>query len=62
MPTTERTGGNAWVAFEELTVETDAYVSGDLVSTKITIGPPSPEGVAHGVLIQSIIITDLAKQ
>lgn len=62
MTTTERAAGKAWVAIEKLTVDTGAYESGDLIGGKITIDPPSPASIGNGVLIQSVVITDLAGQ
>ncbi len=62
MTTTERDAGKAWVAIEKLTVDTGAYEPGDLIGGKITIDSPGPASVGNGVLIQSVVITDLAGQ
>ena len=61
--TTMRTGSGMFIAAETLTIEAAAYASGDLVGGKITISPPAPgRRMMPGLLIQSVVITDLAEQ
>lgn len=61
----QRIGGFTQVESLTPTIETDAYVAGDLIGTKLSFAN-AVRGVGGGSnetgLLQSVIITDLAKQ
>ena len=48
-----------WIIEQGVTVEAAAYATGELVGGKLTLSGPSTH---FGGLIQSVVITDLAKQ
>ena len=50
---------NVWVIEQAVTVQAAAYATGELVGGKLTLAGPF---IKYGGLIESVIITDLAKQ